>query len=249
MSLQRVLICPDVHVPYHDSLAFRTFLEVARRWKPHCLVILGDFVDFYQVSQFPKDPARKTSFSGEIEAARVALAQIERLKINRVVYCEGNHETRLKRYIANAAPELDGLVDVKNLLDVRRRGWEWVPYGHYAKVGKLHFMHDAGHAGAQAPRQSVAAFGGCIIFGHTHRAGSHYESTVNGDRHVGMTCGWLGDPEAIDYRHRARVLRENQHGFGVAHVEQSTGLGWCTFVPILNGRAVVDGKMYDGRNK
>ncbi len=244
---ERVLILPDCHHPYVDHLAWNTFLRVAKVWKPKTLIILGDFVDFYQVSQFPKDPGRKMGFSGEIEAARVALNQLSALRVPRVVYCEGNHETRLARYVAARSPELHGLIDVKSLLDVRKRGWEWVPYGHYSSVGKLHFMHDAGHAGVAAARQSVASFGGCIIFGHTHRAASHYESTVNGDRHCGFTMGWLGDPEAIDYRHRARVIRESQHGFGIAHVELSTGLGWVSFVPILGGRAVVDGKMIDGR--
>jgi hypothetical protein len=211
------------------------------------LVILGDFGDFYKVSGYPKDPGRKLTFADEVAAIRVELGQVERLCVPRVIYCEGNHETRLTRYINGIAPALHDVVGVYDLLDVKRRGWEWVSYGHHISVGKISFAHDVGCAGMYAARQSVQAFGGCIVFGHTHRAGCHYESTVNGERHVGWTMGWLGDPEAIDYRHRARVRRENQHGFGTTYIDSVTGEGWVNFVPILSGRACVDGVIYSGR--
>jgi hypothetical protein len=244
-SLERVLICPDVHVPYEHERSWNCFLDVARRWRPDHLVILGDFADFYQVSQYPKDPKRRLTFEDEIAAVNRELRKIRDLTVPHVIFCEGNHETRLSRYVAEKAPAFGGIIDIRALVDTS--GWDWVPYGHHAEIGKLSFTHDVGHAGANAARQSVQAFGGNVVFGHTHRAASHYESTVHGDRHAGFTMGWLGDPEAIDYRHRARVLRENQHGFGVAWVELSTGLGWVHFVPIIEGRAVVAGELYDGR--
>lgn len=241
--LERVLICPDAHHPYADSQAWETFLAVARDWRPDTLVILGDFGDFYGVSGYTKDPARRLSFAEELRAVNAELDRVEALRVPRVIFIEGNHETRLARYVADKAPALAGIVDDVSLLNVQSRGWEWVPYGRSATVGKLHFAHDVGHSGVYAARQSVAAMGANIIFGHTHRAGCHYESTVSGERHVGWTCGWLGDAEYIDYKHRARVLRENQHGFGVAYVERGTGHGWVHFVPILGGRCVVDGRM------
>lgn len=250
--LTKILIVPDVHVPYHCELTWRTLLATAVGWKPDVAVILGDFGDFYQVSQHPKDPNRKLSFGDEVGAVLTELTRFSSLRVPRVVFCEGNHETRFQRLVNSMSPAIANVTgiakDARELLDVRGRfGWEWIPYGHHCSIGKLNFMHDAGHAGMYAAKQSVAAFGGNIIFGHTHRAGAHYESTVSGDRHVGWTMGWLGDPEAIDYRHRARVLRESQHGFGVAYIEEATGLGWCHFVPIIGGRAVVDGALYNGR--
>lgn len=246
-ALTRVLVIPDVHVPYHHELTWETILAVARDWRPDVLVILGDFADCYAVSDYPKDPGRKLTFADEVAAVNRELDRVRALRVPRVIALEGNHETRLARLVAKQAPALHGTVDIARLFDMRARGFEWVPYGHHTTIGKFSFMHDAGHAGVYAARQSVAAFGGNIVFGHTHRASCHYESTVNGDRHVGWTMGWAGDPEAIDYRHRARVLRENQHGFGVVYVERGSGLGWAHFVPVLAGRAVVDGRVISGR--
>lgn len=240
---QRVLVCPDVHVPYQHAEAWETFLAVAREWRPHVLVLLGDFADFYCVTSHPKDPARRLTFQEEVALVNRELDRVCHLNIPRVIYCEGNHETRLSRYITANAQAFHGVIDTRHLLQIdRRTGWEWVPYGQHTAIGKLSFSHDIGFAGVYAARQSVAAFGHNIIFGHTHRAQCHYESTVHGERHVGWSMGWLGDPSAIDYRHRARVMRESQHGFGVAHVLDD-GTGWVHFAPIIDGRVVVDGKL------
>lgn len=245
-ALQRLLICPDVHLPYHDALAWETFLEVAREWRPDVLVFLGDIVDFYQVSRHPKDPLRRITFQDEVAIANRELNRVSALKIPRVVVTEGNHETRLQRWLVDQAPQLVGIVDVRDLLQIDRRNWEWFPYGTHTRIGKLHFSHDVGHAGVYAARQSSMAFGHNIIFGHTHRAQAHYESTVTGERFVSWTMGWLGDPEAIDYQHRAKVTRNSQHGFGVAHLDVE-GNGWVSFVPVIRGAAVVDGVLYRGQ--
>lgn len=240
---QRILICPDVHIPYQDPVAWECFLCVAEQWKPDTLVFLGDVVDLYQVSAHPKDPTRRITFQEEIAATNQELGRVGALKVPEVIYCEGNHETRLQRMLIAQAPQLVGMVDVRDLLQVDRRGWTWVPYGTHHRIGKLHFTHDIGHCGVYAARQSSMAFGHNIIFGHTHRAGAHYESTVNGDRHVAWMMGWLGDPTAIDYQHRAKVTRNSQHGFGVAHIDHE-GNGWVHFVPIIGGACVVDGVVY-----
>jgi predicted phosphodiesterase len=248
LKLEKVLIIPDVHVPNHDPRCWSIVMNVARLWKPDHCVLLGDFIDNYSVSAWPKDPDRLTTLKYEIAHAREMIDELDALKIRRMIYCEGNHETRLARFVASKAPELHGVTPkIQQLLCPKR--WRWIPYGHFARIGKLHFMHDVGHAGPNAARQSVAAFGGSIIFGHTHRAATHYESSVNGDRHVGQTMGWIGDPSAIDYRHRARVLRENQHGFGIARVAYSGGLAWTHFVPILKTGAVVEGQLYGPETK
>lgn len=243
---QRILICPDVHVPYHDGLAWETFLTVGREWRPDILVILGDFADFYQVSDYPHDPNRRLTFQDEVRLTNEELDRVMSLHVPRVIFLEGNHETRLARLIQRESRALHGVVDVKQLFHIEARRFEWVPYTHHATIGKLNFAHDVGRSGVYAARQSVQDFGHNIIFGHTHRAACHYENTVLGEKHVGWTMGWLGDPNAIDYRHRSRVLRENQHGFGVAYMDE-TGVGWVNFVPIISGRACVDGRIYSGR--
>ena len=103
--------------------------------------------------------------------------------------------------------------------------------------------HDVGRAGANAARQSLLDVGENIAFGHTHRIQVVYQGTVAGRRLVGATLGWLGDADAIDYRHRDSVRRDSAHGFGVAHM-RADGVFWLQAVPIIEGACVVDGVEY-----
>jgi hypothetical protein len=124
-----------------------------------------------------------------------------------------------------------------------KRGWQTIDYKRSLRIGKMLLTHDVGRAGVHAARQSLLDVGDNIVFGHTHRMQVVYQGQTTGDRHVGATLGWLGDPEAIDYRHADMVKRDWQHGFGVAHILDS-GAFWLQAIPIVNGLAVVDGVVY-----
>ena len=244
--VQKIMVCPDAHHPYVDDLAWRTFLEACRVVKPDALVIIGDFCDFLSVSAHPKSPADKIDFQAELAAANVALDQISALKIPRVVACEGNHETRITRYIAARAPELYGMMHVKDLLKIEKRGWEWVPYNSWLRIGEVAFTHDVGRSGVNTARQSLQDFGDNLVIGHSHRGAVVYQGTVEGRQHVCMNVGWLGSYEAVPYMHQARAKRDWCHGLG--YIEQTKdGVSWCNFVPIISGRCTINGQVISGR--
>lgn len=244
--MRKLLICPDLHAPYHHLPSWRCFLRVAAGWKPDGCIILGDFGDFCEVSSHPKDPKRRQPFTQELAGVNRALDQLDAaLGLDCWgVYLQGNHETRLERFVADKAPVLDGVVRPwDELLYLHERGWRVVPYKQSYQIGELRVTHDVGRAGVNAARQSLLDCGTNIIFGHTHRLISHYQGQLYGNPHVGITSGWLGDPTAIDYRHRDSVCRDSIHGFSVVHMLDN-GVFWAQAVPVINGRAVVDGVLY-----
>lgn len=238
-----VLVLPDTHVPYHDKRAWSLFLQVAKSLRPDHLVLLGDFCDFYSVSQYPKDASRKCSLEWELEQTNLELDKLTGLSPD-IRYCEGNHENRLARYLSGNAPQLAGVLNVKSALRIRERGWLWVPYKDSTRIGKFNFLHDCGRSGVAAIRQTLADYGGNVVFGHTHRLGIEYSGSIKGDAHVALNAGWLGDWRAIDYHHRDRVRRESRLGFGV--VTMSGDLGFAQAVPIVNYTCVVNGKVFNG---
>lgn len=245
----RLLFIPDMHFPYAHDLTWRTILAVATGWRPDIVVILGDFLDLYTCSEFDKDPSRKASLEHEIETANRELTRLGRIVDGaRVIFCEGNHEQRLTRYLQRRAPELYGMIDMPSLLRIKDRGWEWLAYKQHLALGKIHVAHDIGRCGVNAARQGIIDFGGNLIVGHTHQASVVYRGNLRGERHVSITSGWGGDPAQVDYAHAHRANCEWQHGFTVAH-EDSTGAAWCTFVPVIEGRAIVDGVVYAGREQ
>jgi predicted phosphodiesterase len=245
-AVSKIMVCPDVHVPYQDELAWSTFLRAVEVVRPDALVIIGDFADCLSVSFHPKTPERKISLKAEIEAVNTELDRVGRLGVPRVIYCAGNHEFRAERYLTEKAPELFGMIAIQDLLRVKERGWEWVPYKQWIRIGKTAFTHDVERCGVNATRQSLLDFGGNLVFGHSHRGGIAYQGTVEGDQHVAMNVGWLGSYAAIDYRNAARAKRDWQHGFGIVY-QDSAGYSWMQFVPVLSGRCIVDGHVVSGR--
>lgn len=238
------IVIPDMHVDYHDRVVWNTILKVASVLRPHNAVIIGDFADCYSVSFHPKTPGRRASFEDEVLAVNRELDRLDDICLQRVVYCEGNHEFRLQRYLAGVAPSLYGLMTVPDLFRIEQRGWEWVPYRKWIKIGKIAYSHEVGESGKYSAARTLDAFGNNIVFGHSHRGGVAYGGTVDGDKHVALNVGWGGDADAVDYMHSAKT-RDWQHGFG--WVEQdASGSGWCSFIPIINGKCVVRGQVFSG---
>ena len=255
----RVGIIRDVHVPYHDELAWTTTLKSIEAMQQSklgldTLVILGDFGDCYDISDFPKHPNRAHDYESEVDAVRAQLARVSRLGIPRVVFLSGNHEDRLPRFLTKNAPQLYNLVSIPELYGIRARGWEWVPYGESIAIGKIHYSHDWGACGKYAVQRQLE-IGHSVVAGHTHRAGCAYGGGVaitspTDQRRVSWSMGWLGDFEslAFSYTKKWKARAEWTHGFGTATMDP-TGVGWVHFHPVIEGRAVVDGKVVSGREK
>lgn len=70
---ERVLILPDVHIPYHDETAFRLAVEEGVRRKASVVLLNGDFGDFFACSHWQTNPKLR-DLKREIEAMREGLA-------------------------------------------------------------------------------------------------------------------------------------------------------------------------------
>jgi predicted phosphodiesterase len=242
-GLRTILVIGDAHIPYHDKRAWAVVLEVARELRPDILVHIGDGLDCYSISRFRKDPDRVRFLRDELEEGRTCMRELEQAaKARQLVYCEGNHETRLPRLIADKVPALHRLVSVPEYLGLREHGWEWVPYKQSKRIGKMSFTHDVGRWGTYASRWTLHDAGTNIAFGHTHALRTWFEGTTHEGPKVALNTGWLGDVEAVDYKHRDKARREYQHGFGVVY-QQPDGLIYPHAVPIIRGQCEVAGRL------
>jgi predicted phosphodiesterase len=243
MALEKWLLVPDTHVPYHDVKAFRLMLKAAKAAQIKNACILGDFIDCFAVSSHPKSPDRRLDLGYEVGATREALGEIEEVCTGgKNLYVDGNHEDRLERYLVDKAPALFGSVKLHKLLGLAERGWRHVRYKDHVSIGKLYITHDVGKAGKYAHYDALNAFQGNVVIGHTHRLGYTVEGTAKGKPHVGAMLGWLGDFEACDYMVRVRARRDWVHGFGVAYKEPN-GCVHVTPIPIVNGKVVIEGRL------
>lgn len=239
----RILVVPDMHIPYHDPRVWGAILATVKRCQPSTVVVIGDFADCYAVSSHPKSLDRKADFAAEIEAVNHELDVLQRAAGKaRIIFCEGNHEDRITRYLQSRAPELGGLAGMRapGLLRARSRGIEWVPYRRHIKIGNCAFTHDVGRCGVNTARQSLLDFGGNLVVGHSHRGGVAYQGEAKGSSHFCLNVGHGASIAEIDYVHRVRAIRDWQHGYGIVD-QDSAGYSWAQFVPVIGGRCVLDG--------
>lgn len=246
-QLKPVLIIPDVHIPYHDKRAWKLMLKVAKDIKPHYLFTIGDFMDFYAVSDHSKDPTRALKLDEEIKAGEAALDELDALGAKEKVFIGGNHCDRLERYLRNKAPELFHFVSVPDLLHLITRGWHYVPYKHDIEFGKLHLTHDVGVAGRYAVYKSLDAYQHSVITGHTHRLAYVVEGNATGKEFkLSAQFGWLGDAKEVDYMHRAKVNKDWALGFGIGYINPKTNYVYMSPIPLVDYTCVCNGVLYIG---
>lgn len=242
-GLEKILVIPDTHVPFEDGAAFAVMMAAARVFRPHRIVIMGDFADCEAVSFHPKGTERGFTFKEEVDAVNARLDEIESIGA-KVTYISGNHEFRIARYLRERAPELAEFVNAQGLYRIQERGWGWVPYQDDLKIGKMHFTHDIGRAGMNAHRESRREYEGNVWIAHTHRFAQEICGTSKGSNHIGIMCGWLGDKRKISYMHK-RKADQWTLGIGFAYHEIASGNVHCVPTPIIDGRCVVEGQLIE----
>lgn len=245
--IERMLIVPDAHHPYVDVRAWALMLKVAKDLKPHRIITMGDFGDFYTVNvSHIKDVKRDRKLKWEVEACNKALDQLDSLGAKHKTFLGGNHCDRLARYLNTKAPELFDVVSIPGLLKLSERDWQYVPYKHHVKVGKLYYTHDVGCAGRSAPFRALDVYKHGVVTGHTHKMAYIVEGNRAGDTQLSAIFGWLGDASQIDYQQRGKAIRDCALGFGIGHHDKSSGLTYLTPIPIVRYTCCVNGKIYRG---
>lgn len=242
-KLEKILLIPDTHVPYHDKKAFDLVLKVGKEVKPEYVIVGGDFIDNYSVSSHDKNPNRALKLKEEVDETIKELKRIKGIGAKNNVFLGGNHEDRLERYLAQKAPELYNIISTPKILELDNIGFKYVPYKQIYKIGKLGVTHDLGKAGRTAHLKALDDYQNNIVIFHTHRLGYAIEGDVEGNKHVGAMLGWLGDVEAVDYKHKAMAKKEWALGFGIGYLDTKTNFVYLAPIPIVDYTCVVEGKL------
>jgi predicted phosphodiesterase len=240
------LLIPDCHHPAVDKNAWKLVLKVAKDIRPETIVTLGDFGDFASVMTHQKSAEqRQIRLVDEVADVEKALDQLDAVGAKTKVFVEGNHEYRVERYIADKAPDLFGVTDIPKLLDLKKRGWKFVPYRKNFKLGKINVTHDLGKAGANAHRDAMVRQHDNVVIGHTHRFAYEVRGTATGTPYLGAMFGWLGDRvAAAGYIHETASATDWALGFGVAYVRDDE-MTYVQPVPIMpDYSCMVGGKLY-----
>ena len=239
------VVLSDTHVPFHDKDVCNKALAFIREHKPSTVHLLGDISDFYSVSKFVKDPQRKEDLQSDLDDTSAFLHRVrDSAPRARIIYSEGNHEFRLRRYLASEARALAGLSSLRleKLLNLDIFKIDFRPHDKPYRVGPLLFTHGqlVRKWSAYSARAHYEKYGCCVIHGHTHRLGSFYHTAVK-DTYGGWENGCLCslNPDyctAPDWQNGWSVVWSQKDYF---HVEQ---------IIVMKGQYNYHGKVYGRRN-
>jgi hypothetical protein len=158
----------------HDPRALDAVLKFTSDFKPHVVLLGGDFIDCGAVSHHARGKPRLTEglrLLGDFRDARAnVLAPLEASGASQLIYHMGNHEAWVDRLV-DEFPGLEGVVDVASGLRLDR--WQVVAQGGYSRIGKLHFIHGDQLRSANPAKYAVDTFERSVRFGHFHRASMH----------------------------------------------------------------------------
>lgn len=213
-------VLSDVHVPYHDETAVRASVEHLRGERIDCLLLNGDWADFYSISRHEKDP-RHRNFKAEVAAVREYLAWVrEKFPGIPIVAKCGNHEERWERWLWQHAPEIsdDPIMGLDNWFKMPDLGITLVKDKRIVLAGRLPILH--GHekgSGISSPvNQARGAFlrlHHTVLEGHGHRTSTHSEPDMFGSETVCFSTGCL-----CDLRPAYARLNKWNHGFAFVQV-------------------------------
>ena len=245
-KLRKVIILPDLHIPYHIPLG--GILKFIKRVRPTHLLLLGDFID---VGAFWGWHKRKSIDDASLEVQKALETQEnEYTAANKVlddldavtpvdcskVYFTGNHELRLIR-LQKKAPDIKdeeghSKFDFIAKMQLRQRGYKVIPYNSYEAIGHCRYVH--GHYCCQHhAKKHIEVFMRPIRYGHTHTVQVYTKiSALDGRTYDSASIGTLSDTNP---EYRVNSPSAWRHAFEYQVVEP-TGLFHSYIIPINAGR-------------
>jgi Calcineurin-like phosphoesterase len=175
------------------STAHRAVVKLAKSLKPDLLLCGGDALDAAALSRHPRimweDRPKPVD---EIAVTQQRLREIQHAAPRaRRVWTIGNHDQRLSSYLAQNAPQLEGIhgTCLGDFFPTWEMAWAaWInPGATFPTVCKHRW-----HGGAQAARSNVTKGGTHVITGHTHLAAVVAHTDWLGTRY-GVDTGCVAD--------------------------------------------------------
>ena len=245
ISYKKSIAINDQHIPFQDKISNKLVFDFIKDIKPDFIDILGDLIDFWQISKFLKDPFRKETLQDDIDSAKAYLQELRDISPDsEIILHYGNHLDRLRKYIWSKAPELSSIksLDLKWMLDADKMKIKVIEEAEgYIMRGLLAMTHGTvvSQDSAMTARRNLQKYGLSVICGHTHRLGSTYKTDLRGI--VGSwENGCLCDMNLV--KQWGRELANWQTGFSIIFFKDD--LFEVQQVPIIKGKFLFGEREY-----
>lgn len=245
-KIERAIVANDFHYPFHDPRMVTLWQKFIKDLKPDTIIINGDLLDCWELSDFDKNPRDESKFKKEIEIGQKFFSDLRyEFPQAHIVYVYGNHEYRLQKYLVRHAAAISELLSLEELLKLDSVNVEISNSGlresfyQYGQLFVSHFNKVSQHGGWTA-KQLVDKYGVSIIHGHTHRVGSTIRATLDGRWLGGWDNGCLCDLKPT------YVLAPNWcHAFSIVN-KWPDGRFQVIQIPVIKYKFCWGDKMYQG---
>lgn len=237
----KALILPDVHIDHkgYDKV-YGVVKKFVSDFEPDIIYLLGDFADCASLSGW--DLSKKRKMEGRRHAKEIKNVDKELSYLSthtdKLVWLEGNHEYRVERYLDDH-PEVEGLIEYQEQIDLKKYNCEWVPYNKIYKVGKLNMIHGR-YANKYHAAKHSGKIDGNLVYCHTHVPQRFCSIKENATPRSVWCLGCLckKNPSYLKGAEGAWL-----HGFGILYVAGNGEFNLYS-VDIINNRFYWGGKSY-----
>lgn len=229
-----ILVVADTQCKSEEDLEYMLWIGhyIAEK-QPDVIIHIGDHYDLPSLSSYDKGKASAEGrrLAKDIEAGNIGfeylnMAMQKHKDYNpRKIFCVGNHEHRLDRYIEDN-PELIGTLGVDKL-PFAKYGWEVHPFLKPVEVNGIFFVHYLANPFSGKPYGGNAmnilkTVGRSFVVGHKQCLDIAVRPTIDGKQQIGIVNGacYNHDESYKGYQGNNHfrgltVLHEVQDGFGL----------------------------------
>jgi predicted phosphodiesterase len=249
--MKRILIIPDLQIPYHDEAVVRNVIRFSKTFKAHQTVTLGDEMDMQELGRWSEGKA--DWFAQTLDENRNLTVDILwELGVTDMI--RSNHTDRLYNQISSKIPALGSLPELRferflKLDELGIKFWRddmpiapnWIAvHGDHTPIKPL---------GGLSALEGARRRGKNVISGHTHRAGRSAFTEATGGRVgrvlQGVEAGHLMDTRKASY---TKGVMNWQQAFAIMYVHEKNVQVDLIHIE-KDGTFIVGGKVYGRKRK
>jgi hypothetical protein len=225
--------------------------------KPDGIVRMGDIGEWTSVSPWDKSRQKRPEISRVMDGLNKDLVAVNAgmdlidyelpSSCKKRILLQGNHEVWIDNMLAQWKNEVGEYLlkpdlGVPGFLNLKQRGYAYVPYGDYARFGHLSAYHGGHFGGQHHANAHIVNLSASVVYAHHHSYQVAKRTKLGVDVHAAWCIGFLGKQRKPFMKGKPTNW---SHNFAIVHVERD-GTFHMDVVEILNGKCYVYGKKVTG---